>query len=136
MDHLTALDAAFAKDEDKENKGVWFNYGKHRFQIARACATNAAFRKLMDSEMKPYRALLRADSLEPIKDILPDVFKDVYSRTILVNWKVDGAPDVPYTADAGREAFDRLPDFWVWVQERAKEEDAFRRDAEDTDVKN
>lgn len=136
MDHLSALDAAFAKDEDKENKGVWFNYGKHRFQIARACATNAKFRKLMDLEMKPYRALLRADSLEPIKDILPEVFKEVYARTILVDWEIDGARDVAYTVDGGLEAFNRLPDFWVWVQERAKEEDAFRRDAEDTDVKN
>lgn len=135
-DHIAALDLAFGKDEKKEIDGVWFSYGKNKFLIARACTTNVKFRKLVDSELKPFRALLRADNFEPIKDVLPEVFKDVYAQSILLDWKLSGAPDAKYTVEDGREAFNRLPDFWLWVQERAKEEDAYRRDAEEAEIKN
>lgn len=115
---LDAVASDFARDSDKESKGVWMVFGKRRYLIARAHRNNVVWQRRMEEEMRPYQWAVERGNLEAIKDVMQAIMQKVYAETILLAIEElpikagDVGKPLDYTPEDGVTLFDALPDFW------------------------
>lgn len=127
----------FAKDSEKENKGVWMTYKGHQYLIARAHRDNVGFARMMEQELRPYQAFIDRNNLAAIKDVASDVMQRVYAQTILLGIrKLADKTTLDYSPDDGVMLFKRLPDFWDEVFKFAGSTEPYAPDQIEDDSKN
>lgn len=86
----------FSTDPNRENEGVWLDYGDFRVLTASAGQANKAYVKYAEVAMKPVRRAMEAGTLSNER-ALP-IMRDIYAKTIIKAWQVavPGAkPDAP-----------------------------------------
>lgn len=103
----------FAKDSEKENKGVWMPFKRFEYLVARAHRNNTKFLKTMEEKMRPYQWALDRGNMNALRDVANDVMQEVYAETILLGIRrIDTKEPLPYTVEDGVALFNRLPDLW------------------------
>jgi hypothetical protein len=127
----------FAKDNEKETKGVWMTFGRHEFRIARAHRNNTKFLKIMEQEMRPYQWAIDRGNFEAIRVQADEVMRTVYSKTILTGIrKLDTKEELEYSPEDGVALFKQLPDLWDTIFKFSNQESNYTPDAVEADSKN
>lgn len=111
--YLSEIGDDFAKDSDKESKGVWVPYKRFEYRVARAHRNNKQFLKLFEQRMRPYQWALDRGNVAALKDVANDVMQAVYAEAILTGIRrADTKEELPYTPEDGVHLFKHWPDLW------------------------
>lgn len=138
MDFGSSFDEAFGSNQEAERLGIWVEFHNIRVKIARAGGSNAAFEALVERKTRSYRrAGVSLDSLPP--NVQKAISREAYAEAIVLDWEgpstKDGQP-IKYTPEAGKEAFERYPDFFTFVVSMATDASNFRAAALENEAKN
>lgn len=148
-DVLSELTEDFAKDQGKENNGVWMTYKRFKYLIARAHRNNVAFQKEMEFQLRPYQWAIDRQNMAALRNLADTMLREVYAKTILLAvarvTEADGTPSVnqdgspkrlAYTPEVGVALFNKLPGLWDEVYRFSNAEDNYSPDTIKADSKN
>ena len=145
--------AHFGTNKKKEDAGVWIDYGNYGFQVRRLGSSNKRFVKMMETEMRPHKTLIKRNKMD---DATADaISRKVFASTVLVNWRraevdkdgertgwkigamltADGK-DQAFTVDNAIELFEQLPDLFDELYQQATDFSTFNADEEAGTAKN
>ena len=79
-----ALKKQFKTDPTLETKGVVIQYGETRIRIARAGGANIAYKKALETEMKPHRRALAANVLD--NEMALPILQAVFAKHVVLDW--------------------------------------------------
>lgn len=128
------FDKTFA-DPSLEKEGVWVDYRDgSRVKICRL--GNPRYQRMLDAKRKPYARLERQGRTN--SEIETRILCETMAHTILVDWEgfERGGKTLKYSADAAFELLFRSMDFRNEITALALEEEHFRTEEEDEQVKN
>jgi len=81
-----SIESMFKTDKEKENSGIWIDYGTEMVKITRAGSNNQKYRKTFSELTKPYESQIQMDLLP--EDVGEKILKETYAKAIVVGWKV------------------------------------------------
>ncbi len=135
----------FGTNTELENAGVWNQFDEtFRVKIARTCATNLQYTKLVEQETKPYRRTMDLLSAE----IQRGIMRRIYAKTIIKGWQtkvgnewkdgieLDEGELLPVTVENIEKVLEALPDLFTAIQGFADEASTFRQVALEVEAKN
>ncbi len=134
----------FGGDKGLETSGIEINYGKNErtgkdiiVRIARSGGSNTKFASTMEKVMKPYRAQLKNNLVEP--QLFRSLLAEVYANSVVLGWSEmddeDGNP-LPFTPENCKKVLVDLGDVFADIQEVADNASAFRKVELEADAKN
>jgi hypothetical protein len=142
-----SLFETYATNRRFEAEGIWIDCGGGtQMRIARRNRFNKRYRKMIDSEVKPYQSAIKQDNLDP--DIDARITTKVFCHTILLGWKGVKEPKifteaehdddgfVGYTPERGIKLMEALPDLYDMLGESANKASNFRDEQNIDDAKN
>lgn len=149
-----ALKKQFKTDSNLETKGVVIQYGDTRIRIARAGGANVAYKKALETEMKPHRRALAANVMD--NDMALPILQSVFAKHVILDWntqcEIDGekqwvrgidpvdvgqlevpAEDLPealleVTPENILKVFAEMPELYNDLQDQATSHAIFRED--------
>ena len=141
-----SLRDTYKTDAAKETEGVWETFGLNlkgepiELHLSRISRTNTRYTKVLQREIRPHRAALNADAMDPA--LGDKVLQGVFVDTILLGWRgvlkyeLSGdeadTDELPFTRENAMRLFDEMPDFYDDAEERAKSIATFRDKERDT----
>lgn len=140
MAFKTNLDAKFRMDTDKEEQGIWVDFGEGvRFRIRRfKSAKSVAVRKELD---KPHADMIRRGTVS--QDVAEELLNRHIAAGIVVDWEgvnettEDGSQrPIPYSAETAYRLLKELPELREELLTVTVERDAFRAKVDEDAVKN
>jgi hypothetical protein len=127
----------FKTDKQRENEGVWLNYGSFMVRVARAGGANKNFTKKMDVLTRPVRRAINQGLLDD--EQADELLRQGYAEDIVLDWKVrqdDGSylqgiesPDgtlLPFSTENVMETLKALPELFSDIREQAGNMTLFR----------
>lgn len=124
----------FRTDSDLEVSGIFLEYGENskkqpiRFKVARAGGSNSKFDKVLAEKTKPYRGLLKNDSMDP--KLAEKLVMHAYCESVLLGWEGvedENGNELPFSADNAKKLFTDLPDLFADIREQAGRAALFRQ---------
>lgn len=113
--------AAFEMDAEKEQDGIWLDYGEiGSILVARAGGSNKKFAKMLDQRARPYKRQMKKETMQ--EDVANRLMIEVFADTIILGWKGirDRAGDeMEYTRENVIKLFMDLPELFADVSEQS-----------------
>lgn len=138
-----SLYSQFKTDENLEKTGLVVEYGTNSkgepigIRIARAGGSNAAYLKLLEASLKPYRRQLQNDLMD--NATAEKVMRTVYAKTVVLGWEnvedEKGQP-MPFNVENCIKLFEDLPDLFADLKAQAEKSALFRAELMAVDAKN
>lgn len=75
----------FETDTEREQKGVWLDYGNFRVMIARAGGANKNYQKALERVTKSHRHAIKAETVDP--ELADDLVRRVFAQTVVLDWE-------------------------------------------------
>lgn len=141
-----SLTKQFATDVEKEVAGVEVTYGANEdgtvptFVISRAGKSNKQYQKALATAIKPYERQQQLGTLEP--EVAERVYMGVFIATLLKGWSNVKLSDVTgeasdkgyadFSAANARKLFDRLPELYDDLTNKAGTAAMFREEMNDS----
>jgi len=125
----------FETDEKKEVEGVWHEYAPG-FKLRIARANNPKSEQLRAKLLEPHIIAMRHGKMDA--DVLSNIVKEVYAKTILVDWEGmldEEGNEIPYNLENALKALD-LKDFFDVVHNYAESMRNYKKVVVDEAVKN
>ena len=130
---------AYVSDEDREAvSGVWLDFpGDVSFRVLRAGGTNKAYARVHATVTKPYARQIQRNTLSPEKQ--REILVEIFVRAVIKDWrgvKSKTGAEIPFSMDAARALFTKLPDLFdeltVLAQDMATFANAQLEEAQET----
>ena len=126
---LTGLESYVTDKKLETEEGVWVQFPNgHQFRILRAGPSNAAFGRMFQQLIRPYRRQMDKNMLDP--EIGDDILRRVYSETIVKDWEGfydENKEPVPYSPAAAQALFKQLPELFADIQTLSGEYATFQK---------
>ena len=117
--------------------GTASNGGVIGIKIARAGGSNAAYQRVLERKLKPYRRQLQTDTMD--NKVAERILIEVFAETVVVGWEnVEDAKgkQLEYNVENVIKVLTDLPDLFADIQKAASDAALFRKDALEADAKN
>ena len=131
----------FKTDPNREQEGVWLDYGDFRVLIAHAGQGNKKYVAYAEKKLRPVRQAMNAGALSNERSMT--IMADVYATTIVLGWEVaqkdsegrqiwkSGIEDedgsiLPFNKDTVEQTLKNLPNLFVDIQTQASSIANFR----------
>ena len=132
----------FKTDPNREQEGVWLDYGDFRVLIAHAGQGNKKYVAYAEKKLRPVRQAMNAGALSNERSL--SIMADVYAKTIVLDWQVaqkneDGTISwktgiesrdgtvLPFNAQTVETTLKALPNLFSDIQQQASSIANFRR---------
>jgi hypothetical protein len=145
-----SLRKQFATDPKKINEGIPVRFGKNddgtipTFYVAMMHKSNTAYATLLERLLKPYQRQIQRNTLD--KEVLLEVLREVFCRTILKGWENVSEADLNPAAESNvklsfnvanaKALMETLPDLYDALNEAANDAGAFREEELEESAKN
>lgn len=135
----------FNTDTKRERDGINLQYGfvdeaqtkPIQIRIARAGGSNAAYKRVLENRVKPYRRQIQNETLD--LDTMTAIMREVYAETIVLGWNnVQDAEgnDMAFSKENVIKLFTDLPELFEDVQNAASTQALFRQETLEQEAKN
>ncbi len=118
----------FKTDQNKCERGVWFDIGDTSFKLRYNGTANPLLDKTIEAVQKPYRVLIQKNQLDEKQARRINV--EIFIVAVLIGWKgvpnADESGELPYSLDNARDLMLELPELYSTLREYAGDIANFR----------
>lgn len=145
-----SLSSQFKTNKTAEVEGVEVQYSLNKdgsfstFRISRMGRSNKNYTKALERATRPYRRVIELGTMD--NEIAESLFMKVFVESVLIDWKNIPLSDVtgndrdegyaPYSRENAVKLFNRLPDLYEDLQEKANSAAMFREDTMEQEAGN
>lgn len=128
----------FETDPEREQEGVYLDYGDFRVRIAHAGQGNSKYVRYAEKKLKPVRRAMEAGALGNERSMA--IMIDIYSKTIVLDWQVRDAEGdwksgieakdgkiLPFNEETVQNTLRALPNLFTDIQQQASSIANFRK---------
>lgn len=133
----------FETNKQAEKEGVAISYGANSdgtvptFFVSRMSRTNKKYLQALERNTKPHRRAIELETIKP--DQAESINMQVFVDAILLGWENIKGKDgeaIQFSKEAAKALFEKLPDLYDDLNEKAKKASTFRDEQKEEEAKN